>query len=470
MVSARSQPAIATGVDGKIYVMGGFSGGIEVNTMEIYDPLTDTWTAGAAMPQQTRGAAVAKARNGLIYLFGGAFSGILSTVQVYNTTANTWTTKTPLPVGVWMAAAVTADNGEIYVFGGSSSGAFYTYNGTQVYDPDADTWSTGADVPTGKCEFGAVKASNGLIYTIGGSNGTVLSSVEVYNPATDTWITKASMPAPKLEFGATVGPDNKIYIIGGGTSLWNDQAPFFNSVEIYDPLTNAWTVPAWSESLLTTARKELSAVTANGKIYAIGGSNGAPVNTNEEALITPPDNVAPTASIDSISPQPATRGDSISFTGHGTDSDGTVAAYKWRSSLNGTLSSAASFSTSTLVVGTHTIYFSVKDNLGGWAAEAVATVTVVRPIEEDPTYQQLQVVQEKADDLALKNDSLQAQANDLAQQNADLSDTVDALASKLDTTTMMLFATGIATLALVVIAIALVYMSRRKPAASPAAA
>jgi hypothetical protein len=217
---------------------------------------------------------------------------------------------------------------------------------------------------------------------------------------------------------------------------------------------------------MPTARKEFSAVTGlNGRIYAVGGANGVYVAANEEALVVLPDNIAPTSYIDSVTPNPVTRGQAISFVGHGADADGSVVAFKWRSSLNGTLSTASSFSVSTLAVGTHTIYFSVKDDDGAWSSEAVSAVTVNVPIEEDPTYQQLVDVNQKADDLAQKNVDLQTQITDLEQQNADLSDTVDALAAKLDTTTWMLLGVSVVTIVLVVVAIALVYMGRRKPAA-----
>jgi hypothetical protein len=268
------------------------------------------------------------------------------------------------------------------------------------------------------------------------------------------------MPTPKLEFGAILGPDGKIYVIGGGTNYLNNAGPFFNSVEIYDPRTNTWSIPGWSESTMPTARKEFSAVIGpNGRIYAIGGANGAYIATNEEAFVVLPDNVSPTAYIDYVTPNPATRGATITFTGHGADSDGSVVAYDWRSSLNGTLSTSSSFTVSTLAVGTHTIYFSVKDDDGAWSNEAVAAVIVDVPIGEDPTYQQLQEV----------NAALSSKVDDLAQQNANLSDTVDALSAKLDSTTIMLLGTSVATIVLVVVAIALVYVGRRpKPPAATA--
>ena len=91
---------------------------------------------------------------------------------------------------------------------------------------------------------------------------------------------------------------------------------------------------------------------------------------------SPPPNIPPTASIDSISPNPAEKGHSVSFNGHGSDSDGFVVEYCWRSNQDGQLSTQPSFSTSSLSGGTHTIYFKVKDNDGAWSDEVTATVWV----------------------------------------------------------------------------------------------
>lgn len=90
----------------------------------------------------------------------------------------------------------------------------------------------------------------------------------------------------------------------------------------------------------------------------------------------------PVATIDSISPSPAKSGESVTFSGHGTDSDGTITGYQWTSSRDGALSSAASFSTSSLSTGTHTITFTVTDNDGLTSSEATATLVVGEASEE----------------------------------------------------------------------------------------
>jgi hypothetical protein len=95
-------------------------------------------------------------------------------------------------------------------------------------------------------------------------------------------------------------------------------------------------------------------------------------------LLTPAGpNQPPTAYIDSVSPINSTYGETVTFTGHGIDPDGTVGAYSWRSSRDGDLSTAPSFSTSSLSPGTHTIWLKVQDDDGVWSNEVLATVIVV---------------------------------------------------------------------------------------------
>ena len=93
----------------------------------------------------------------------------------------------------------------------------------------------------------------------------------------------------------------------------------------------------------------------------------------------------PTAFIDSITPNPATAGQSVTFTGHGDDTDGTIAAYEWTSSISGALSTTTTFSTSSLSAGTHTISFRVKDDDGAWSTPVTSSLTVTGGTEVQVT-------------------------------------------------------------------------------------
>jgi PKD repeat protein len=96
--------------------------------------------------------------------------------------------------------------------------------------------------------------------------------------------------------------------------------------------------------------------------------------------IIAPENYPPTAIIDSITPNPAKQDkDTISFIGHGNDSDGSVVAYNWSSSIEGLLNISPSFTipASELSIGVHTIYFTVQDDGGAWSFPATENLTIL---------------------------------------------------------------------------------------------
>jgi PKD repeat protein len=86
------------------------------------------------------------------------------------------------------------------------------------------------------------------------------------------------------------------------------------------------------------------------------------------------ENKPPTAYIDSISPNPAYEGQTISFSGHGYDPDGKITECDWRADGR-VLSSSCSFTTS-LPPGKYTIYFRVKDDKGAWSKWVYADLVV----------------------------------------------------------------------------------------------
>jgi hypothetical protein len=92
---------------------------------------------------------------------------------------------------------------------------------------------------------------------------------------------------------------------------------------------------------------------------------------------TPVHTEPPVAYIDSISAATVAEGQTVIFSGHGTDVGGTVVAYNWRSDRDGVLSKTANFNTSSLSIGNHYIFFKVQDNSGDWSREVMGIVNVL---------------------------------------------------------------------------------------------
>lgn len=88
-----------------------------------------------------------------------------------------------------------------------------------------------------------------------------------------------------------------------------------------------------------------------------------------------PQNQKPTAEIDSISPVGAYASDTVTFRGSGTDPDGEIRSYEWRSSIDNILGFSAKVDFP-LSEGTHTIFFRVQDDDSEWSNTVQQSFTV----------------------------------------------------------------------------------------------
>ncbi len=95
------------------------------------------------------------------------------------------------------------------------------------------------------------------------------------------------------------------------------------------------------------------------------------------SYVMPALNQPPKAYIDSISPVEAKVGEEVTLEGHGTDADGTVVAYRWRSDKDGDIGTTKTLKTSSLSVGEHSIFLMVQDNNDAWSTETRSSVRVL---------------------------------------------------------------------------------------------
>ncbi len=251
-------------VNGKMYVIGGFGGGLAKGIVYEYDPGADTWTKKKPMALPAHHEALATL-NGKIYVMGGFVAPAngpaggwqpINNAWEYDPAADSWKALAPMP-GARGAAAAVDVGGKIYVIGGASTqagskdvaiigtGPGRSVSTNQVYDPATNTWAERNAMPTARNHTFA-GAVNGKIYVIGGRVGqafiTVASNtdvVEEYDPAGDSWgALKARMPTPRSGggWGTYAG---RIYVAGGEVAT-PQLVGAFRALEAYDPATNSW--------------------------------------------------------------------------------------------------------------------------------------------------------------------------------------------------------------------------------------
>lgn len=286
-------------------------------------PVThNTWSSGAAMPTALNWPTTGVI-SGKIYVVGGYTGGPASTdTQVYNIATNTWTTAAPIPAATGQAMAAVVKN-ILYVFGGSNNGGSSVFNTVWAFNPKTDTWTAKAAMPTARCSATAVVDKSNIIHVIGGYNGSRLTTVEAYNPATDTWTEEAGLLLGKSEisaglfgnaktgytivaadgFSGSDTGDNEAYNVAANTwkSLASDPDPRNGScfgvisgklyasdgnasgnnpiavMEAFSLAKNSWTSLAAMPNIVTDS----GSAVYKGKLYCIGGGNWAvpPNNT-----------------------------------------------------------------------------------------------------------------------------------------------------------------------------------------------
>ncbi|MCM3701084.1 kelch-like protein [Paenibacillus macerans] len=256
---------------GEIYVFGGtkdsriaFSG-TKTNTTYKYDPLTDTWTKKANMPT-TRAASTAAVVGDKIYVIGGYHNvnnKLVRTnvVEIYDPLTDTWTKGVNVPVANSWSTSVSIDN-LIYVFGGTDDDSKYEKS-VYVYNTINNTWSKKKETPF---TFPAsVDQINGKIYATGTTNGTDTFIYE-YDPVNDSWniVTQVS---PR-KGAALIAYNNKLYLLGGYL-IDNDDSPV-DLAEVYDLKTNQ--VSEFTK--LTFPRWQHSSVIVDNNLFVIGGTTG----------------------------------------------------------------------------------------------------------------------------------------------------------------------------------------------------
>jgi N-acetylneuraminic acid mutarotase len=175
----------STGLDGRIYVLGGADGLNVFNTLKIYNPVTGQWTAGAAMPTPRYGLAVATAEDGRIFAIGGNRAGvfqILDVVEAYTPTTNSWTTMASIPPPLRaLARAATGPDGRIYLISGCElmmtplGLSCVDSNRVDAYTPWTNSWETVEPTLLTHTE-GAVAVSRKQIFAISGHTTAVESA------------------------------------------------------------------------------------------------------------------------------------------------------------------------------------------------------------------------------------------------------------------------------------------------------
>ena len=235
------------------------------------------WQFVANMPADVFGASGASDGTYFYAAGGSSFTqgGTLAIVNRYDPVADTWTPMAPMPQTEAVATAVYyPPTNKIYVFGGTDANTGVVYNINQIYDIASNTWSVGAPMPDVRfLAAGGYISATGKIYVISGYNTGLVQSAQAntweYDPVTDSWADLTdSAPFPHPAGGFAYGVINdKLYVAGGRDA----NLEVINLTWEYDPVANTYTRRADEPG--SFQNNAPGSAVANGVLWVFGGGN-----------------------------------------------------------------------------------------------------------------------------------------------------------------------------------------------------
>lgn len=184
MMTPRNAHTI-TKSQGRIYVLGGFSGKERLNTVERYNELTHTWEPMASMKHRRHYLAACTLNDEDIYVFGGFFGGsdaeINESIERYQPGEDSWSLLTlRLKNPLWACVAVPIDDEQIMIIGGKNKNRNAEVHLLNVTEKK---WGTLPSMNQARVSHKAFVVGKS-IYVIGGDYGM---SSEIYNIETGKW-------------------------------------------------------------------------------------------------------------------------------------------------------------------------------------------------------------------------------------------------------------------------------------------
>ena len=288
----RSENGYAS-ANGKFYLLGGGS-----QPVDIYDPETDTWTSGAAPPLPLSHFQ-AVSWDGKIYVLGAFTGGFpretpVPNIYIYHPDRDEWELGPEIPADRRRGATgAVVHEGRIHLIGGLTNGHTDGHvRWFDAFDPRTGVWERLPDIPRHRDHFQAAVIDD-VLYLAGGRRSSyatdrvfdlTIREVDVYDFRTGLWDNlppSADLPTERAGT-ATLATATHLIVLGGESAALVEA---HREVEAYDPRTGAWTsLPA-----MITGRHGVQAILHDDRIYIAAGSHlrGGGAATTQEMLVLP---------------------------------------------------------------------------------------------------------------------------------------------------------------------------------------
>lgn len=287
----------------KVLVFGNWA---DTNVTDLYDPTTNSFTRVGNMIRGRRGHATVRLQDGRVLAIGGRYfnstSGVdvtLNSVEVFDPSTETWSSTGSMNVAREEFAAVLLSNGKVLVVGGMRRAPGTTHLASaEIYDPSTGVFTSVNSMPQERSTAIAVALSNGKVLVAGGynSNNGHMKSALLFDPSLNTW-TALSSQMNTVHYGgaASVLMNDGRVIIGGG---WSPSAGVA-AIEVFNPSNNTFASAASLPSFSFGRGGVTGHLLNSGLVVFFGGSSGVG-NLADTAVLYDPVSNTMTAEVNTM--------------------------------------------------------------------------------------------------------------------------------------------------------------------------
>src|SRR5215213_3836664 len=225
MTAARRGHTATRLSDGRVLITGGENADGVLNTAEIFDPVSGTFSTSGNMNAARADHTATLLADGRVLIIGGrAASGALTTTEVFDTATGTFTSGPNVSVARTGHSATLFADGRVLVAGGDAGAS------AEILDLVAGTSAAVGNLGVARSMHSAALLQDGRVLIVGGrdASGNALDSAEIFDTPGSAFLTVGNvLKVSRVRAHLRVLFDGKVQIIGGSDD---------GSMEVYDPM------------------------------------------------------------------------------------------------------------------------------------------------------------------------------------------------------------------------------------------